>query len=127
MIPSHANPPTLSAEDGPSRYGSINNFQPLLSNVQYGGTDVFYDNSDPNLNFANETDMFSCHQPELLNESDAAQDLISSRLDQLVSDANRFRTKACGMNLVMEREFNDRRKNNPKVPGSTVTMDDIDD
>ena len=86
MIPSYANPPTLSAEDGPSRYGSINNFQPLLSNIQHGVANDCYDNSEPNLNFANETDEFGYQQqPEILDENmlneSSAADELSSRLD----------------------------------------------
>ena len=59
---------------------------------------------------------------------DSSSDFIlSQRLNELVSEANRFRTKACGMNSHLDRSVERRRKSNPKVPGSSVTHESIDE
>jgi hypothetical protein len=56
-----------------------------------------------------------------------SSEMLSHRLDELVADANRFRTKACGMNSMLDRGARERRSGNPKIPGSTVTQEGIDD
>ena len=79
-----------------SRYGSINNYQPLLSNINRSQMETNetgrYNTMTQNPNFIIDD------EASTMNKADLSTDLLlSQRLDELVSEANRFRTKACGM------------------------------
>ena len=63
-----------------------------------------------------------------VDQSTSEDMLLSQRLEELVNEANRYRTKACGMGVYVGRSANaSATRKNSKIPGSTVTQDQIDD
>ena len=58
--------------------------------------------------------------------SQVVSPFVKERLDGLVSTANQYRTKACGMMNQVDRSIHPRTKaKSKKAPGSSVTQDDI--
>jgi len=46
--------------------------------------------------------------------------MVSQRLNELIAEANRFRTKACGMNSMIERAVRERQSGDIKIAGKTI-------
>ena len=83
-----------------------------------------YENSGQNFEHYSQTENNTYRQYEMASDIQ-----LTNRLDELVEEANRQRTYACGLNAIEDRKYTTRKLgNNPsKVPGSTVTQDDIDE
>ena len=103
--------------DEGSNYGSLINFQPLLSNKSpLGDFNSNYLQIPSQVHFVDESNRTSgrdqapvahraySHEAAYY-DGKMVNPIIRERLDGLVSTANQYRTKACGMMKQMDREI----------------------